>query len=239
MDNASKALRIAGAVLLGLMVTSLLLFAFNMWQKYKRADYQSIQNQQATKFNGPFDVYNKKALRGSDLVSLGNKVNSTNRTLAGKSDYATYGITDMNYKFPETELMPIRVFVAFTSSSNMNNFSTNPITTLALPGIDTYILDPDFSGTLSCYDARTYLSLHNQDNNDFPGANETHYYYVDLDEYVQKVYNNEKLEKKKKELGDEFKKTFKGYYFECTGVKFDNQTGRYCRLFYKQVFKIN
>ena len=51
MDNAAKALRIAGAVLLGLMVTSLLLFAFNMWQNYHKANYQSIQNQQTTKFN--------------------------------------------------------------------------------------------------------------------------------------------------------------------------------------------
>ena len=91
MDNAAKALRIAGAVLLGLMVTSLLLFAFNMWQNYHKANYQSIQNQQITKFNSSFDAYNKKALRGSDLVSLANKVNSTNRSLAGKSSYDTYG----------------------------------------------------------------------------------------------------------------------------------------------------
>ena len=69
MDNAAKALRIAGGVLLGLMVTSLLIFAINAWQKYQKANYQSIQNQQITKFNSTFDAYNKKALRGSELVS--------------------------------------------------------------------------------------------------------------------------------------------------------------------------
>ena len=56
MDNAAKALRIAGGVLLGLMVTSLLIFAINAWQKYQKANYQSIQNQQITKFNSTFDV---------------------------------------------------------------------------------------------------------------------------------------------------------------------------------------
>ena len=229
MDNAAKALRIAGAVLLGLMVTSLLLFAFNMWQNYHKANYQSIQNQQITKFNSSFDAYNKKALRGSDLVSLANKVNSTNRSLAGKSSYDTYGITDMNYRFSETGLMPIRVFVSL-------NTEGDPLS--KLPGNTIYF--NYYSETLTKYKASTYMALYNKNNNDFPECAENpNYKYFDLDEYIQHVYNNDKLVAEAKANKEELRKDFKSLYFECTGAVFDKQNGRYCRLFYKQVYKMN
>lgn len=226
MDNAAKALRIAGGVLLGLMVTSLLIFAINAWQKYQKANYQSIQNQQITKFNSTFDAYNKKALRGSDLVSLANKVNSTNRSLAGKSSYDTYGKTDMNYRFNETDLMPIRVFV---------NFDGDGDPTTMLPGIQVYTGTP-----LSKYKASTYQALYNKNNNDFPlcGYAPSHYYF-DLDEYIQNIYNNDEVvAKAKEENKEDLRKDFKGLYFECTGVVLDKQTGRYCRIFYNQVLKV-
>ena len=38
---------------------------------------------------------------------------------------------------------------------------------------------------------------------------------------------------------EELRKDFKSLYFECTGAVFDKQNGRYCRLFYKQVYKMN
>ena len=227
MDNASKALRIAGAVLLGLMVTSLLLFAYNTWTKYQKTNLETIQNQQATKFNATFDVYNKKALRGSDLVSLGNKLNSTNRAMAGEPDYNVYDKSDvikknMNYRYPETDLMPIRAFVEFHNNTSGYPVNTAPLATL--PGMDYYfsdVLNEEYYGPLITY-------TH--------GASS---YYIDLDEYIQKIYNNDKLYKLEKEAGLENRKVFKGYYFECTEVEFDNRNGRYCRLYFKQVFKIN
>lgn len=228
MDNASKALRIAGAVLLGLMVTSLLLFAHSTWTKYQKTNIETLQNEQATKFNASFDVYNKKALRGSDLVSLGNKLNSTNRATAGEPDYNMYDKSDavkknMNYRYPETDLMPVRAFVEFHNNSSGYPVNTAPLSTL--PGIDYYIPDllgDDYYGPL----VTTYS---------YAGSN----YYIDLDEYIQKIYNNDKLHDLVKEHGQDNRKVFKGYYFECTGVEFDNRNGRYCRLYFKQVYKIN
>ena len=181
MDNASKALRIAGAVLLGLMVTSLLLFAYNTWTKYQKTNLETIQNQQATKFNATFDVYNKKALRGSDLVSLGNKLNSTNRAMAGEPDYNVYDKSDvikknMNYRYPETDLMPIRAFVEFHNNTSGYPVNTAPLATL--PGMDYYfsdVLNEEYYGPLITY-------TH--------GASS---YYIDLDEYIKKIYNNDKL----------------------------------------------
>ncbi len=223
MDNASKALRIAGAVLLGLMVTSLLLFAYNTWTKYQKTNLETIQNQQATKFNATFDVYNKKALRGSDLVSLGNKLNSTNRAMAGQSDYTVYGQTNMNYRYPETDLMPIRAFVEFHNNNSETDYPVNQDPLGSLPGMTNY-----FEGNLTSYYGPLITYTH--------GASA---YYVDLDEYIQKIYNNDELNKLEKEAGQDNRKVFKGYYFECTEVEFDNRNGRYCRLYFKQVFKIN
>lgn len=228
MDNASKALRIAGAVLLGLMVTSLLLFAYNTWTKYQKTNLETIQSQQATKFNATFDVYNKKALRGSDLVSLGNKLNSTNRSIAGERDYNIYDKSEaekknMNYRYPETDLMPVRAFVEFHVNSNETNYPI--MDPNALPGMTYY-----YESTLGPEDYYGPLTLNY-------GASGK---MVDLDEFIQKIYNNDKLcDLAYKEEKLEVKKVFKGYYFECTGVEFDSRNGRYCRLYFKQVFKIN
>ena len=244
MENASKALRIAGAVLLGLMVTSLLLFAFNAWQKYQKKNLESIKNQQSTEFNGSFDVYNKKALRGSELVSLANKVNSTNKTIAGNSNYrVTYGLTNMSYRYEDSDMMPIRIFVAFTYDDTLSlTYTQNPVNPIKLPGLVTYTSHgelhqdwDDHSNNLliSVYRNNTYPSV-------FPTINSNGEYFIDLDEYIQKIYNSDKLvAQAKAEEGEEIRKTFKGYYFECIKVDFDNQTGKYSRMFFKQVLKIN
>lgn len=80
MENASKALIMAGGVLVALLVIGLLLLMFNNVGEYQRSQNANKQSSQIAKFNMDFERYNdSKGISGADIVSLINKVNDYNR----------------------------------------------------------------------------------------------------------------------------------------------------------------
>lgn len=77
MENASKALIMAGAVLLALMVISLLVFFFNNLRELQGISQSSEQVQQSAEFNNQYDVYARNVY-GSELLSIANKIHDYN-----------------------------------------------------------------------------------------------------------------------------------------------------------------
>ena len=73
MENASRALTIAGTILISLIVISALILMFRELRgnKVQEADIQRIE--QTEKFNKSYESY-KKTLYGSELLSLANKI---------------------------------------------------------------------------------------------------------------------------------------------------------------------
>lgn len=74
MENASKALLIAGGVLLSLMVISLLIYMFNGISSFQSEEIDAERQAQIVNFNNGYETYNREDVRGSDLYSLLNKV---------------------------------------------------------------------------------------------------------------------------------------------------------------------
>lgn len=85
MDNASKALIMAGGVLIGLLIISALVLMFSNLSAYQTTNIESTRDSQIVEFNNKYESYNKKNLRGSELYSLLNMVVDYNRrqTTAG------------------------------------------------------------------------------------------------------------------------------------------------------------
>lgn len=85
MENASKALIIAGGVLIALMILGALLLMFNNLSSYQNTNTQTTEEAQVIAFNNQFETYNRNGVRGSELYSLLNKVIDYNRrkTLEG------------------------------------------------------------------------------------------------------------------------------------------------------------
>ncbi len=79
MENASKALIMAGGILIAILVVSLLVIGWNNITDYSRLQEEIQTAEQITTFNKEFESYNKGVVRGYELVSLANLVEDTNQ----------------------------------------------------------------------------------------------------------------------------------------------------------------
>ena len=79
MENASKALIMAGSVLIALMIIGALILMFSNLSSYQETDVRSERSSQVAAFNSEYETYNRTDVRGSELYSLLNKVIDYNR----------------------------------------------------------------------------------------------------------------------------------------------------------------
>ena len=87
MENVSKALMMAGGLLISLMVISLIVVLWGQLSGYFTEDSKTTVVEQDTKFNAQFENYNKKSIGGYDLISVMNKIIDYNRTAADIKNY--------------------------------------------------------------------------------------------------------------------------------------------------------
>ena len=78
MENASKALVIAGGVLIGLLLLVLLVYTFRQWGDAEATKQKEIESQRVGEFNKSYLSYEKQALYGSELLGLVNKMRDYN-----------------------------------------------------------------------------------------------------------------------------------------------------------------
>lgn len=71
MENISRALLIAGGILITMLIVSLLVFARTQWGKYQKRKDDAQNSEQVAKFNERFEAYNS-VITGGKIVSLVN-----------------------------------------------------------------------------------------------------------------------------------------------------------------------
>ena len=138
MENASKALIMAGGVLIALMVIGALLLMFSNLSSYQETNTQGERSAQVVEFNNQFSTYNHDDIRGSDLYSLLNSAINYNRTqsTAGTRNpedttWADQG-TDIAY---EPITIKFNINVSELSADNKNRlFTGNGNTTYTVSG---------------------------------------------------------------------------------------------------------
>lgn len=109
MEDAIKALEMAAGVLLAVIIMSLIAYFFSSIKNLPQEQDQSAQAEQLAKFNLEYEVYNKKAMYGVDVISCLNKAQSNNEKYAAGDRFLTgskYG-----------ELYSINVFVKLTNGA--------------------------------------------------------------------------------------------------------------------------
>ena len=99
MENAAKALLIGAGFLVGMMVISLIMIGHRQISSYYTAKEEAKEFQQLDAFNKQYTPYNRDDVRGSDLISLINK------------------IIDFNTLNPEDEKITISVYIPNNSTS--------------------------------------------------------------------------------------------------------------------------
>lgn len=128
MENASKALIMAAGVLIALVIIGAFMLMMSNLTDYQEKSYQSKADAQTTEFNNQYVGYIRDNIRGSDMVSLMNKVLDYN---SRKSDA---GYTEM-----KTEIIisgDIRKKLAYDEKNRLimqNSYTQNEIDLIVGP----------------------------------------------------------------------------------------------------------
>lgn len=84
MENASKALIIAGGMLLAILLISLFIYAWSLISKYQSSQDSLKEIEDTAKFNEQFTAYDRNDVQGYELVSLINKTLDYNYRLSNE-----------------------------------------------------------------------------------------------------------------------------------------------------------
>jgi hypothetical protein len=84
MENASKALLIAGGVLIAILIVSVLVVTLNIVNSNQKTREKALATEQLAEFNQKYESYNKKALRGTDIITLKNMAKSEGNAVTVK-----------------------------------------------------------------------------------------------------------------------------------------------------------
>ena len=82
MENASKALIMAGSVLLAILVIGSLVFMFNTISELKNTEASAEDVEQLAKYNRQIETFNRSGLYGSEIMSLANLIDDYNKRQA-------------------------------------------------------------------------------------------------------------------------------------------------------------
>lgn len=120
MENASKALLIAGGALVSILVVTLFLYAYSKISEYQTNKEELFNTEDLAKFNEQFTVYDRKDLKGHEVISLINKVRDYNERYATKGSYSNNSYNPIKLK------IHLESF-DFTEDNNPILFSKGPV----------------------------------------------------------------------------------------------------------------
>ena len=124
MDNAAKALLIAGGILLALLTISLFVYMQQNLTTIKSAQDDKTAAEQLAKFNAEYEAFNKKYMYGADVITLLNKINENNIKYAGNTDYQieliVYNVDGIS-KLNENEILNLKTNIFTCVSMNYNS----------------------------------------------------------------------------------------------------------------------
>ena len=89
MENAAKALEMAAGVLLGVLMFTLVAYLFASIGSRPKDEDMSLSAEQLAKFNLEYEVYNKQAMYGVDVISCLNKAKSNNEKYVSGEGFLT------------------------------------------------------------------------------------------------------------------------------------------------------
>lgn len=100
MDNAAKALLIAGGILIALLIISVMVFGLSSITEFAKSNEEKTRNQQIMEFNNEFKKYDRDNVRGTDILSLINRVIDNNKNSEFKKANETYQAIQLTIKIP-------------------------------------------------------------------------------------------------------------------------------------------
>lgn len=234
MENASKALLIAGGILISLIVISGLILAMRKMGDFQTATENAKLEQQTREFNSVYESYDRKNIRGNDIISLMNRIIDYNERKV-KEGYTKMEVT---FDIPEN----IKTKLAYDGQNLLIK-----TTHYTQENIDKIVGTPDasnpeysISGIEGKYGQRFAMQL-SQEIFNIQTLAESHKSIAEIDEEFAKTY---KFPKKVSEYGGinqmyqdaklyyeyvQFKRT----YYDCVSKETDPDTDRIIKMEFK------
>lgn len=212
MENASKALTMAAGVLIAVLVIVLIYVLLNNLSDLSKQDEQQLKAKQIATFNKEYESYDKKLMRGTDLITLINKAIANNEKYEEQDEIYDVNIvftlksdvTEVTVKVKNNKQVgKEKTKVIFEGNKQIELKSTKAADRIN-PDIRTFM-------KLGVYDTEgSYQIVYEKDN----------YGQDDLSTYT-KTYNAYT--------------TFKRKIFKCTNVGYSDETGRVNYLEYEEL----
>lgn len=212
MENASKALTMAAGVLIAVLIIALIYVLVNNLSDLSKQDEQQLKIKQTEAFNKEYESYDKKLMRGTDLITLINKAIANNEKYEDQDE-----IYDVNIVFTlNSDVTEVTVTIKENKQVGKEKstviFEGNKKIELKSKKTENRI-NPDIEKFMQ-------LGVH-----EATGAYQIVY---DKDEYGE-----DKLDSYKK-IYNAYT-TFKRKIFKCTKIGYSDETGRVNYLEYEEL----
>ena len=261
MENASKALIIAGSMLIALMIIGALLLMFNSLSSYQDTGTKNTREAQIISFNNQYESFNRKNVRGNDLYSLLNRVVYYNRRkssagtgVADEGQYVAFEPMTITYTFNNQQKKLTfddknRIFVGEFINFSLNDKTSNKLKEHFKNKLkETYATNENML-SLAAGITNLYLGENNISDKEILSA------FTLWNKYAKNKYTGENSNEKKIEYyrlnilsNENIKEDIYTYYeymqfkraqFDCVGTEYNNKTGRIIKMDFKFNDKFN
>ena len=218
MENASKALLIAGGILLAIITLSLVVYMITAASSMADAQDSKTLAEQITAFNKEYEAYNKRVMYGTDVITAINKAINHNLTIENKTDdpYYINIIIETNQDFTTTGKKIDKRLKSDDEGyeSNMNNDeimtqSGKPIINISLSAGEYSLGNWTATGALTMNNG--IIQFFENEKTDYTNKDNDYYYYI------YSALTN-----------------FKRATFSCTEVHYNGVTGRIDSMTFEQ-----
>ena len=97
MENGSRAIIIASSILIAMIIVGFMLFAYNRISSLQKSKDRSVEVEKIIETNKKLESYDKRVVRGNDLISLINLANSVNTRNLEKDEYGNFVEDEFGY----------------------------------------------------------------------------------------------------------------------------------------------
>ncbi len=207
MENASKALIMAGSVLIAIIIIALLYsFITTLSANAEAEDLQTLA-EQTEAFNKEYEAFEKKLLRGTDLITVINKAIANNKKYEDQDN-----VYDVDVKFTLKTAVS-KVTVSYVNGKQQKTKEEKEFE----PGTEYSLIDNTQKDRINkkLYEFMSFGTQTTTDSYmliDYDGENDTDY---------QKIYDNFTV--------------FKRKLFRCTKIEYSTETGRVNLLVFEEI----
>lgn len=250
MENATKALLIAAAMLILLMLISTMLIFKNQLAGYFSEKHDSKMVEQLVEFNNKFENYNGQTIRGNELISIMNMIIDYNNYQAGIEGYErvlieidfinSQYIQDLKYK---NETGSNSIF-SFSPDYKIKNTSTSDATISTISGLSsTLVTTSGITGLTDTKLQKMSAQIANIVDDDIIDYRAKGEYIEHRAELLKRILGNNfdvdsKIDTIKTVTYKYYQYTqFKRAMFKCTNVSHDTTNGRVNKMQFEVVLE--